>query len=265
MYKEFPKFIETFSSVPPNRLKRYMGRQPKKVKDRIGGFADAWLEFRYAFRPLVFEMKACIAAMQKIIKTGTRQTARGKEVNLVDVSNVINHTLVGYGAVEETTMRQVVKATYSCRAGILFEIEDDLNTLMAIWGVDQPLESVYELVPFSFIADWFFSIGDTISAWSVNSSLKPLSTWSTFSMTHHEIRETLSFNMVGRNGYTFKVTNVTPGKTELKYQRRWRTPNAERFLLPRWDLKLDLAKIIDLGTIGRSLLSGKSPKYKKGA
>lgn len=265
--REFKELFDSFRPFKGSQVTKLVTLNSKKKVpyDFIGDFANAWLEYRYAIRPLIFEAQQCLAAMKKVIKKGTRQTARGKEVNLVDFSDVVSHHYADPGCVIDTTAERTVKATYSCRAGVLFEIEDDLDAMLAVWGVDQPLESVWELVPFSFILDWFFNIGNTISAWSVNPSLTPLASWVTYSFVHHEKRRSLSCEWEGVNGYTFNVTDVSHGLTELHFNRKWRKPAPERRVLPRFDLKLDLAKIIDLGLIGRSLLSGKSPKFQKGA
>lgn len=260
-----PDLAKVVMSKDPRTLKKLARGSRSSKTDLVASFANAWLEYRYAIRPLIFEMKSCLEALKKIITKGTRETARGKEVVLENNTSIVTHTNSDIRTTTVTaTYRRVVRTTISCRAGVLFQIEDDLDTLLAIWGIDQPLESAWELVPFSFIIDWFFSVGDTISAWSVNPSLKPLSSWMTFRHTTDESRTSLSFAMANKGGYVWSTPEVTHGKSGLVCSRTWRKPVAVRSALPRFDLKLDLAKIIDLGTIGRSLLSGKRP-YQKGA
>ena len=265
MYRTFPTLVTTFIGIPPRRLKRYLDSLPKKTSDHLKLFSDAWLEWRYAIRPLIFEIKQAVEALSKLVTKASRQTARGKEVRLVDTSKQLTMVTSSAGGITTTKVKQTVKATYQCRAGVLFEIEDDLDTLMAVWGLDQPLEAIYELLPFSFMLDWVFSVGDTIGAWSSQPSLNPLASWCTYKLIHKEKRETLNVDMVGANGYTFAVRNVTPGKAELTFERTWRKPVAQKFVLPRLDLKLDLAKIIDLSTIGRNILTGGKTSIKKGA
>lgn len=265
--KEFKLLMDSFANWDYKKTVKVLNRSRKSRDSAVTTFAEAWLEYRYAIRPLIFEYEQVLKALKKVIAKGTRQTARGKEVNLVDLSDVVTTVIHPTESITTTsTAERKVKATYSCRAGVLFEIEDDLETLLAIWGIDQPLESIYELIPFSFILDWFFSVGDTISAWSINPSLNPLSSWVTYNFSHVEGRKALTVSVDGgTSGYTFQAsTLMTQGKTGLTYIRKRRKPIANRSVLPRFDLKLDLAKIIDLGLIGRSLLSGKRP-YQKGA
>ena len=264
LLKSSPDLAKVVMAKDPKTLtKLSQGSKISKV-DAVSIFANAWLEYRHAIRPLIFEMKSCLEALKKIIKKLTRQTARGKEIVLENNTSIVNFTRDHYSNVVSATYRRTVRTTISCRAGVLFQIEDDLDALLAVWGIDQPLESAWELVPFSFIIDWFFSIGDTISAWSVNPSLRPLSSWATFRHITNEVRTSLSFELAGQNGYAWDSPEVTHGNSGLASNRVWRKPIAARTVLPRFDLKLDLAKIIDLGLIGRSLLSGKRP-YQKGA
>lgn len=236
----------------------------KSQVDLIGSVANAWLEYRYAIRPLVFEMKQCIEAMQSVIKKGTRQTARGKEIRLVDGS--FDTTLIRSwpSQVETTVVRTSEKSSTYCRAGVLFEIEESLNTLLAIWGVDQPLESAWELVPFSFIYDWFFSIGDVISSWSISTGLKALASWVTVIYDSFVSKKCTSCMIRNAGSYVWDPPQVTLGQSYVSIRRKWRVPSPVRPILPSFDLKLNLAKCIDLGTIGRSLLGGGSvPSYVK--
>lgn len=241
------------------KLARNSARGVTGKTDSISEFANLWLEYRYAIRPLIFEYKQCLEALQKIIKKGTRETARGKELNLYKSSNVETFVRSGYSVDVTNTVRRDSASSLTARAGVLFEIENDLDVLLAVWGLDQPLESVYELVPFSFILDWFFNVGDVISSWSVNSSLRPLSSWVTYRIQHVESLTATSMSFSGKNGYTWVgAPDVAHGKSTVSVDRVWRRPSPERPILPRFDLKLDLAKIIDLGAIGRSILFGKS-------
>lgn len=248
------------------KLARPSARGATKAADLVSDFANLWLEYRYAVRPLIFEYKQCLDALSKIIKKGSRQTARGKELNRTEVSEIYTHTDSSwYSANQVTSMRRTVISDVKVRAGVLFEIDQDLDALLAVWGIDQPLESAWELIPFSFIIDWFFSVGDTISSWSINPSLRPRCSWVTFDSQVSTDYKALSVSLNGKNGYSYSSPQIELGQSHLQYRRRWRKPEPPRAVIPRFDLKLDLAKIIDLGLIGRSLLSGKVPKYQKGA
>lgn len=248
---------------PPGSVKKLAkssARGSMKAKtDAVSVFANLWLEYRYAIRPLIFEMEQCIEALNARLKN-TRQTARGKENNETITDNVRTSTTTWSSMIINRTYRVKTRKRTIFRAGVLFNIDDDINALFAIWGLDQPLQAAYELVSLSFILDWFFSVGDVIGAYAPKASLTPLSSWCTCRYVEETQVIPISATVSNRSGYQWDVPMITHGSASMALQRTWRKPVAERSLIPTFDLKLDLAKIVDLGTIGRSLLFGK-PKH----
>lgn len=263
---ELPETIAWIASIYKRALtcvrlfkdKKFLIRSISNVSNKsvASGLADVWLEFRYAFRPLVFEMKQALEAARSQIAKGTRQTARGfSRDNSV---NSYQRTLVnafGHGNAnvdcKETTTRNV-------RAGVLFDIEDDINGIMALWGLDKPLDTVWELTPFSFILDWFFNIGNVISAWAPKPSLRTLGSWVTYEeLISKEYRNT----SIVRNSSTwfgYRVLAPTPvslGQLRTKRLVKLRYASPTRPILPDLKINLDLAKITDLTLIGQKLLA----------
>lgn len=269
LFKAGREIGNILSNKPARELTRLAKPSLKssKQRDLVSDVANIWLEYRYAIRPLVFEMKQCLEALKTIIRKGTRQTARGKEVNVSSSTHYDTYTdTTASWYTQSYTCRRRESLTVSSRAGVLFEIDDSLDTLLAVWGVDQPLESLWELVPFSFIIDWFFSVGDVISSWSVNPSLNPRASWVT-SFVHHAVElDTTLYQLGNKSPYFWETPEVTHGSARVLVKRKRRVPSPPRSITPSFDLKLDLSKIIDLGFIGRAILSGKKSQLpKKGA
>jgi hypothetical protein len=233
-------------------------RAAKKTSKReyADGISALWLEYRYAFRPLVFEMKQAVDAAHKTIKKNSRATGRGfKFVN--DVSSSSYETSDQYGR-SKALWNRTSRTGTNYRAGVLYRIEDDLRSILASWGIDQPLETAWELMPFSFIIDWFFNIGDLIAMWTDNTGLLPLGSWVT------EIR-TLSYSDIAvtasRGSVPSQYTWVTSpslaangSQTSVGIYKR-RIINPPQSYVPSVRLNLDLAKIFDLATIARTLFN----------
>lgn len=240
-------------------------RKGRKVpSDAIGIVSNAYLEYRYAIRPLLFDLQNCLDAMSAAIKKHSRQTVRGKEVTLVDGSAVSYADRGSFSASHYVDMAITTteKGSVVARAGVLFEIEESLSVLKAVLGFDQPLESAWELVRWSFIADWFFSIGDVISSWSQSSGLTPLTSWVTVVHDTFIEKRCTSCIISDRSDYTWDGPRfVHLGKSYGSIRRTWRVPSPVRTIIPRFDLRLNLGKILDLGAIGRGLLHGQVPKY----
>lgn len=68
-----------------------------------------------------------------------------------------------------------VKATASVYFKPLPLLTDSVLALQAsIWGANKPLSAAWELVPFSFVVDWFISIGDAIDRFETEKTLLKL-------------------------------------------------------------------------------------------
>lgn len=231
-----------------------------KSSSKVGTLAtpvDLWLEYRYAIRPLVFEMISALKALKTVIKKGTRFTSRGfHEEQRYEVTNY----LASNGWVE-FNRRVAITRRSNYRAGVLANIDEDINDILAIWGFDQPLQSIYELIPFSFIVDWFFNVGTIIGAWSPKASLSVLSSWI---VEQHYLKTVITLDqftplpLIPDTNYWNYVAVNTDNYYEWGTTIKRRIPTPDRPILPSFNLRLDMAKIADLAAIGYSLFMGTS-------
>lgn len=139
-------------------------------------------------------------------------------------------------------------------------IDRGINQTAAIWGLDSPIEAAWELVPFSFIIDWFTNIGDIIGALILNPGLTPLSSWVTETISHSVTRtatgvvDYLAKDPPNCWARTTALEALDPFcKTSSWYTVKRRVPLAERYSLPSLNLNLNIAKLTDLALIARKL------------
>jgi hypothetical protein len=221
----------------------------------INELSELWLEFRYAVRPLIFDMQQAVEAWNAVLQKSDRFTARG--FNRADgVTTSSTETVILNEAMSAIISRtQQTSADY--RAGVLYTIDDNVNELMSVWGIDQPIETVWELIPFSFMIDWFFSVGHVISSWTINPGLNPLASFITEEHTttiKSEITGCFQTKDITSSGNL--VTNVgavSAGCNLTKVITKRRLPSPQRSIMPTFNLNLDTAKLIDLAAIGRDL------------
>jgi hypothetical protein len=139
--------------------------------------ADQYMEARYAIRPLYYEMKGYAAAFS--YETGAaldRLTFRGHESDSKSVGDTIespNGTWFD-GARRFFIERETV-VNLDVRSGVLTQLETDSK--LPAWGFTEVLESAWELVPYSFIIDWFLNVGNTIAAFTPDYGLRALASW----------------------------------------------------------------------------------------
>lgn len=237
-----------------------IAKMARKAGATVDGVGNIWLAYRYAVRPLFFEYQQVMAALSKEVQTGIRETARGSsKLSLPPVSEEFDREIISHGPgwTDSTRVKGKVKRSYNLisRAGVLFEIERDINAMLAIWGLDDPFGAMWELIPCSFIADWIINIGDVLNAVTSNPGLSARASWVTQSIHYHQsvvIKQcyTTGYNCNLRDGRT--ATQL--GNLEMDIVVKRRVPRAERYTLPRVKLKLNFAKLTDLFLIGRKLL-----------
>lgn len=224
---------------------------PKKYAELV---AQSWLEFRYAFRPLVFEMEGILSALSTSLNDNQRFTARG--THQVEATSKEDYdesfSYYSYTGTEE------IKTTVTVRAGVMYTIHLQGSGIRELFGLDQPLESLWELVPFSFIVDWFFNCGNLISAWTKNASATVEGSWCTI-----EVSESKSLQITGmyvNEPYAdaFEIDSVTSaGYSTSSALWKWREVAISKPILPSVSVNLNWAKVVDLAIISKQIfLSG---------
>lgn len=229
------------------RLRKMKDLGNMSAVDYADAVANFWLEFRYAVRPLLFEMEQIVAALQAGIPS-PRRTARGyhdKEVTDDDSGDsVVAYYTVGY----ETEFSR--ESIY--RAGVLYSIDALSTGWTEILGLDQPLESLWELTKLSFAIDWFLNVGDIISAHTTSGDLTPLASWIVEEHTFkYEIRRTDWDS--SEDGHTYDPTRSNLGKQGYTHVVKRRSINTTPPYIPAISINLDWLKLVDLAALARSI------------
>lgn len=226
----------------------------------LADLENAYLEARYALRPLCYEVAGIInAGGTKLTKT--RQTARGSHViSKVHTDEKPDMILwyrppgSGTWGIGRYTESQTTVESYGARAGVLFEVRPNELSFLSLWGLDQPLEAVWDLTPFSFIIDWFFNVSDIFGSMSHGISSKVLGSWVTTRYERKSVRTVKSLNIT--KGYIPELTNWN----DINGKGSWETEITKtRIISPKkpnqvhLNVKLDAPKLLDLSIIGKNL------------
>lgn len=122
-----------------------------------------WLEYQFGWRPLVDDIHAAAKFIQDSVKTRAMlfSAVRTTKVRSVDY-------LPSSGWYHSGT----TDSTLSCRVKLYAAIEDSVLHRLAEVGLIDPVGVLWELVPFSFIADWITPIGSLLSALHATEGLR---------------------------------------------------------------------------------------------
>jgi hypothetical protein len=136
--------------VPKNRdIRRYEG----KTRGQI--IPQEWLALQYGWKPLLSDVYGAYFELNKREVGDFRITVKGRKSFARNWSASGEETGIPYRVSGKGTDR------YQCRIDAIPK-NDFLVTLNRA-GIFNPLQVAWELVPFSFVYDWFIPIGDYLS------------------------------------------------------------------------------------------------------
>lgn len=224
----------------------------------LDAFYDTWMEDRYGWRILLFEIEDAWDTWLKY-QAGVGPIVKGKAECLTESlgydksgTSTTLTTPAGSRSFASCSYR-LQKGVSGCRTvGLGYQFA--LETLLTI----DPVVTALELVKFSFVADWFTNLGDIVRAYSPFGMGKVLWLWTT-TETRNFVRVT-----VQPTGSYYDYRQVCPTTASLwesAYVRRQRSPLVWNDHVPeiRFFNDLDLPKVIDILSILRGLGSPLKP------
>lgn len=162
-----PQFIRGFSSTLQN---------PKGIISDSASWAESmWLQYRFGVRPLISSVDGVLKALQDK-KEFRRWTSRGS------YTTIKRSESTGETTYSPMMMRHTWKKTVTdevrIRCGILMESQ---TTLPQAVGLDASgmLALPWQLLPYSFVADWFANVGTYLGSVVPYITVRPLQTWHT--------------------------------------------------------------------------------------
>jgi len=112
---------------------------------------------------------------------------------------------LGHTASREVEMRCVVNTTVEFPPLSVPELRDGLVT--KLWGLDPHPEDVYNLIPWSWLVDWFTGLGDYVAAYDMINRDKQIINYA-FMTYDSTVTRTSQFE--GRVSRSFSVSNTPP-------------------------------------------------------
>lgn len=125
-----------------------------------------WLEYKYGWMPLLMDVKgsAEFFAQQAVTRPirFTEMVKHEKEF----CNETHNLSFIPYGGSPAAVETRTVKITYRARHKIWCEITNESASQMQQLGLTNPALIAWELIPYSFVFDWFVSVGDYLQAFT---------------------------------------------------------------------------------------------------
>lgn len=200
------------------------GRRNRNWKDIPGAAANTWLAYCYGLRPLLNDVYGACDAIQKRHRDfgEVKSVKAGRKVNIncqVEHSDGLRRGLIR------------VNANVSVRGQVRFVVKNPLLKTLDSCGLVNPLSIAWELVPFSFVVDWFFPVGDFITNIVPPQGVDFVDGWTSSHMTGGSIciytdeqgnevhGSSIEVLKDRRRLTTFPNYRVTPGSMDLSNQQ----------------------------------------------
>nr|UJQ84902.1 MAG: hypothetical protein 1 [Leviviridae sp.] len=233
------KLAKIVKAIKSGKFLEYASRTYKRMQDDIksGKFkdyadyaADAWLEARYAWRPLIYDANNVIKLLKSEKTLQPRQTFRGFDGD--EDSLFVSTSLDDSGYVTQVDLDIVQISGH--RAGFLCQtsFEAALNHQLGVFNV---ATAAWDLVPFSFVVDWFINIGGILRTLNPNPIFKTIGSW-VVSTSHFEVNGTVTYTLPDTS------TESTTFRATRRIKERIPDVGARYANL---DVNLDIPKLVD--------------------
>lgn len=212
--------------------------------------AERYMEARYALRPLCYDVVNVTKALQAAHPPKLRRTYRGEAHGSTDDVGVKTKSILFNNGIPtaELNIKFSRKHSVSVRAGCLTDVVYLGNA--HTYGLTKIASSIWELVPFSFIVDWFIGAGNLIAAYEPKPGFKVLGSWYVMEeSTTYEYYGTDVTPCAGYENFYSEVGGAYPGQWTLNKFKKTRVSNTQLPILPYVRVNLDFAKLLDLGII----------------
>ena len=214
--------------------------------------SNLYMEFRYGLRPLYYDCQQFYSAWCAIVnKKIPRTTFRSRESESKETNS---DTVIIVNDVIRCRKTTSIHRDVTVSAGVLTNIET--TNPLQILGLDKSVDAMWELIPYSFVIDWFFNVGTTIAAWTPNAGTRCLASWVCVEDTC-----TCSLNIgspFGAGINTYETISDYSGNLSMVYKHYTREPNPSKPIFPSFNVKLDHLKLVDLSVMLNQLLSMKN-------
>lgn len=151
--------------IKPTSFNRY---KTLYEKDPFRAAANAWLELQYGWKPLLDDVYGAAETIARergdrpLINT-IRKTASVKRNHEAFSNNA------GAGYTMTSSSRSAVNAM--CSIAITYEVRNDALRLASSIGLTDPALLAWELLPYSFVVDWFLPVGGWLERANATSGL----------------------------------------------------------------------------------------------
>lgn len=213
--------------------------------------AKLWLEYRYSIMTTIYEIQSYIDLVQTRKKSRRVRFVSSKEGTVTIESSNTTSAATFYNEHRQISR----KRTDIVSAGLLVQPSPyALEGMGDRAGFDRLVSSAWELVPFSFVIDWFLNTSDFLSAHEGRFRFDVLASWTSRRSSVHGL-----YGLVTENRNYVSNGESYSGSYQRDYSafdtvvRNVRVANPTLSYLPTVKLNLNWKKVTDLAALSLTI------------
>jgi len=156
------RFVRQVRKGDLHGASRTIGIRSYNPKKSGATSANAWLELQYGWLPLLSD---CHNAVNMLHENDLHREDNYRVAVVATAKEAIytqNDVTLGVDNMQ-LPVRVLTQGDHKVKVRLDYRLENPNVATQSQLGITNPLEVAWELLPFSFIADWFLPIGDYIS------------------------------------------------------------------------------------------------------
>jgi len=153
MVKTAKSFSQLKRGDVSGALRTLTGKKNNRWEDIPGAASNTWLAYSYGLKPLVNDVASAVTILEKGLRDPSRPVVV-RASSTKSVSGLVSSSGVYHDRIEGS-VRVSGKIEFWISNPVLYTLEQV--------GFVNPLSVAWELVPFSFVVDWFVPIGDFLT------------------------------------------------------------------------------------------------------
>jgi hypothetical protein len=195
-------FVDLYNFI----FKLYKSVKKLNLKDAYQILSDAWLSYRYGFKPLYLELTALYGLLVDtgLFRVRSSYGTSKDDINFSYEAKDVNLSSPDYDIVFDMLLN-FTSVTH--KAGFnYFNSKESRNVdKFAVLGLDiqSILSTAYELIPFSFVLDMFVNIGDLLQGFDVQNQVNPINGYITSRYIGEFEYKVLNDELLSTEGYSY--------------------------------------------------------------
>lgn len=149
---------------PGDKPRFYTDRRGVRRPDATKPLAENWLELQYGWKPLLSDLRGSMETLAKFnladySVSSVRASATSKEESRSVCAENQGGKIWPFGT-------KVYNLDYQVRYVCRYRVNSHLRSYLAQSGVTNPINLLWEILPFSFVVDWIMPIGPWLESLS---------------------------------------------------------------------------------------------------